>query len=129
MRLFVRDDSIFMIEGQRDVVETFEQALFLMRLDLEMRGPSEIVGHRLLFEIDSEPVCPRSRRPRGKCDRPRQPSALPAENVLHAIVVEDVGELRRDRRAKPASSSAHTACSRELPHPKLLRATKIDAPW
>src|SRR5208282_4011236 len=30
---------------------------------------------------------------------------------------------------KPASSSAHTACSRELPQPKFLRATRIDAPW
>ena len=29
---------------------------------------------------------------------------------------------------KPKSVSAHTACSREEPQPKLARATRIDAP-
>ena len=56
MRLLVRDDSILVRERQRDIVEPFEQALLGERLDLEMRRPAEIVGHRLLFEIDREPV-------------------------------------------------------------------------
>jgi hypothetical protein len=30
---------------------------------------------------------------------------------------------------KPYWSSAHGACSRDEPHPKFLRATRIDAPW
>jgi hypothetical protein len=52
MLLLIFANPIFVRERQRDVVETFEQALLLMRLDLEMRSPSEIVGHRLFFEID-----------------------------------------------------------------------------
>ena len=102
MRLFVRDNSILVRERQRDVVETFEQALLVERLDLEMRGPSEIVGHRLFFEIDREAI---------------------------GLVVAGRANSGAITAWKPASSSAHTACSRELPQPKFLRATKIDAPW
>ena len=47
---------------------------------------------------------------------------------LRAVVAEDVGERRRDDRRKPASSSAHTACSRLEPLPKFGPASRIVAP-
>ena len=119
-----------MRERQRDIVEAFEQALLLMRLDLEMRGPSEIVGHRLLFEIDREPVTPRSRRPREKCASTSSAFSVTGRKPFFRQLLWKISANSGAITArKPASSSAHTACSRELPHPKLLRATKIDAPW
>src|SRR5208282_4021943 len=121
MRLFVRKDPVLVRERQRDIVETLEQTLLLERLDLEMRRPSEIVGHGLLFEIDREPVRlviaggAKNMLDLGGRQRDRKKA------VLQTVVVEDIGELRRDHRAE--------ARVIERPHRMLSRtaASKIVA--
>src|SRR5208282_1539875 len=100
MRLLVGKDPVLVRERQRDIVETLEQALLLERLYLEMRRPSEIVGHGLLFEIDREPVglvvSGGTKNMLDLAGRQRDRK----ETVLQTVVVEDIGEPRRDHRAE-----------------------------
>src|SRR5713101_2237870 len=92
MRFLVCDDPILVRQGQRDIVEALEQALLVEGLDLEMRGPSEVVRHGLLFEIDRQPirlvVASRAKDMLdvavGEGDRQKA--------VLEAVVVEDIRE-------------------------------------
>ena len=48
--------------------------------------------------------------------------------VLERVAAEDVGERGRDHRAEAPADSAHGACSREEPQPKLSPASRICAP-
>src|SRR6266852_2077010 len=96
MRFLVRNDSVLVRQRQRDIVEALEQALLVEWLDLETRRPSEVIRHRLLFQIDRQPirlVVPG--RAKDVLDvvvgeRYRQ------KPILQTVVVKDIREPRRD---------------------------------
>ena len=81
-----------------------------------------------MFEIDRQAIA-RMRGAAGEkiVDR-RLVELNRQEAVLETVVVEDVGEARRDEDRKPKSWSAQAACSRLEPQPKFRRARRIVAP-
>ena len=53
---FVGGDVGFLLEGQADFVEAFEQDLLAERLDVEAELEAKAVGDGLVRQIDGEPV-------------------------------------------------------------------------
>ena len=118
---FERANFVCVRKGQRNVVVAVEQALLAKRLDVEAIRVLTIGRvHRLRFEID------RQLESRKRVRRMEQPVDLffaksdRKETVLEAIVVEDVGERRRDQRAK--------AVIQKRPRRVLARAATAEIP-
>ena len=54
MGFLVGCDLVVVREGQRHVVEPFEETLFGKWIDIEVRRPSELVRDRLRGQVDSQ---------------------------------------------------------------------------
>src|SRR6185437_12420574 len=97
--LLVGADVALLLQGEADIVESIQQAMLAERIDLEFDDAAIGPGDRLLLEIDAEPGIGAF-----PCivheivdDLLRQLDRQDA--VLEAVVVEDVGEARRDDAA------------------------------
>src|SRR4051812_24283780 len=98
-RLFVARDLARLFKREADIVETVEQAALLEVVDVEMNGAAVRPADRLVLEVDryggvgaALGVIHQQREDLlGDADR--------QDAVLEAVVVENVGEGRRDDAA------------------------------
>src|SRR5216684_1662928 len=88
-----------LLQGEPDIVEAVQQAVLAERVDVEFDDAAIGPGDRLAGEIDSEPGVGALLGVVHQLvdDLLRQPDRQDA--VLEAVVVEDVGEARRDDAA------------------------------
>ena len=92
-------NGVFVLQGDANVVEAVEQAVLAKGVDVELEDFAGRRGHALVFEIDVQPVAFIGfhflNSARSRLFKRHQQNA-----VLEGIVVEDVGEARRDDHAK-----------------------------
>ena len=120
---------IVMPERHPDVVEPFEQRVTPFGVDRERQRPAGRRDDDRRREIDAHPWFV------GRLDLVDEARHLVSrEHDRQDAVLEAVAERRcrrssaRSRSGTPNASSAQTACSRELPHPKFSPPTRIWAP-
>src|SRR5216683_707923 len=109
MLRLVGADLLVMQQRQRDIVESFEQAFLRMRLDLEVRRPSELVGDLLRRQIDRQPVAVmaldrfENRVDLCRLEDYRQHPVLETRLLEHELAVRLMTPVVKKSRAKTAA--------------------------
>ena len=120
-------DVVRLLERQSDIVETFHQAALEEGIDVEANDAAVRPPDLLARQIDGDGgVRPTRRIVEQLVDLAlRQPDRQNA--VLEAVVVEDVGEARRDDAAKAEIEQRPGRMLSDEPQPKLSPAIRICA--
>src|SRR5690606_19874667 len=91
-------DGVAREQGQADLVEPVEQALLAEGVDLEAIHLAVRFDHRLLGQVDAQPVAWRGVHLGEQAVNGRLVEHDRQQAVLEAVAVEDLGEARRDDR-------------------------------
>src|SRR6185503_2486999 len=98
---FVLSYFILVLESQTNVVQTLEKTFATKRIDLEAEPQTIIIRDPLPLEIHSHFITRRCRRPHKDFVDLFLRKHNRQHSVFEAVVVEDIGERRRDDRAEP----------------------------
>src|SRR5690606_15768164 len=92
-------DGVALEQCQADLVEPLEQALFSEGVDLEAIHLDVRLAHRLLGQVDAQPVARRGVHLGEQAVDGRLVEHDRQQTVLEAVAIEDLGEARRDDRS------------------------------